>query len=105
MKEDERDEYKDLQKSIRQCHIHMINYCIKHRYSLTRWKTIVNMMIYKEPGNVKIHQLQVIHLYKADLSLLLGIKWRLGMHNALRQKTLHQGQYGGLPGRDCTSLT
>jgi hypothetical protein len=63
------------------------------------------MMIYKEPGNAKIHQLRVIHLYKADLSLLLGIKWRLGMHNALRQKTLHQGQYGGLPGRDCTSLT
>jgi hypothetical protein len=47
VKEDERDEYKDLQKSICQCHIHMINYCIKHRYSLTRWKTIVNMMIYK----------------------------------------------------------
>jgi hypothetical protein len=27
------------------------------------------------------------------------------MHNALQQKTLHQGQYGGLPDRDCTSLT
>jgi hypothetical protein len=57
IKEDEREDYKDLQKSIRQSHIHMINYCIKHRYSLTRWKTIVNMMIYKEPGNVKIHRL------------------------------------------------
>jgi hypothetical protein len=74
IKEDEREDYKDLQKSIRQCHIHMINYCIKYLYSLTRWKTIVNMMIYKEPGNVKIHQLRVIHLYEADLSLLLGIK-------------------------------
>jgi hypothetical protein len=105
IKEEEREDYKGLQQSIRQCHIHMINYCMKHRYLLTRWKTIVNMMIYKESGNVKIHRLRVIHLYKADVSLLLRIKWRLGMHNALRQKTLHQGQYGGLPGRDCTSLT
>jgi hypothetical protein len=63
------------------------------------------MMIYKEQGNVKIHRLRVIHLYKADLSLLWGVKWREGMHKAIKTKSLHQGQYGGLPGRDCTSLT
>jgi hypothetical protein len=63
------------------------------------------MMIYKEHGNVKIHRLRVIHLYEADLSLLWGVKWREGMHKALKTKALHQGQYGGLPGRDCTSLT
>jgi hypothetical protein len=63
------------------------------------------MMIYKEQGNVKIHRLRVIHLYEADLSLLWGVKWREGMHKALKTKALHQGQYGGLPGRDCTSLT
>ena len=103
--EEEREDYKSLQRSIRQCHIGMINYCMKHRYSLLRWKTVVNMMIYKEPGNVKIHRLRVIHLYEADLSLLLGVKWRTVMQNAVQQKTLHQGQYGGLPGRDCTSLT
>jgi hypothetical protein len=27
------------------------------------------------------------------------------MYKALKTKSLHQGQYGGLPGRDCTSLT
>jgi hypothetical protein len=63
------------------------------------------MMIYKEPGNVKIHRLRVIHLYKADLSLLWGVKWRQGMRKAIKNKTLQTGQYGGLPGRDCTSLT
>jgi hypothetical protein len=71
----------------------MINYAIKHRYLLERWKTIVNMMIYKEPGNVKIHRLRVIHLYEADLSLLWGVKWRQGMRKAIKNKTLHTGQY------------
>jgi hypothetical protein len=33
------------------------------------------------------------------------VKWRKGMHKAMKNKLLHQGQYGGLPGRDCTSLT
>jgi hypothetical protein len=54
---------------------------------------------------VKIHILRVIHLYEADLSLLWGVKWREGMHKAIKTKLLHQGQYGGLPGRYCTSLT
>jgi hypothetical protein len=59
----------------------------------------------QETNNVKIHRLRVIHLYEADLSLLWGVKWREGMHKALKTKALHQGQYRGLPGRDCTSLT
>ena len=87
------------------CYIGLINYCVKHRYPLQRWKTIVNMMIYKEPGNVKIHRLRVIHLYEADQSLLWGIKWGERMRAAVSEKTLHPGQYGGLPGRACTSLT
>ena len=32
----------------------------------------MNNMIYKEPGNVKIHQLHVIHIYEADLALMCG---------------------------------
>ena len=94
-----------IQKDIKMCYIGLINYCVKHRYSLNRWKTIVNMMIYKEPGNVKIHRLRVIHLYEADQSLLWGIKWGERMRAAINNKTLHPGQYGGLPGRSCTSLT
>jgi hypothetical protein len=105
LEEGERTTYRAYQEETAECYIGLINYAIKHRYSLRRWKTIVNMMIYKEHGNVKIHRLRVIHLYEADLSLLWGVKWREGMHNALRTKSLHQGQYGGLPGRDCTSLT
>ena len=100
-----RTKYQSYQDDIIECYTSLINYAIKHKYSLTRWKTIVNMMIYKEQGNVKIHRLRVIHLYEADLGFLWGAKWGKAMRTAVKEKTLHQGQYGGLPGRDCTSLT
>ena len=103
--QEEQDKLYDIQKDIARVYIAIINYCIRHRYSLDRWKTIVNMMIYKEPGNVKIHRLRVIHLYEADLGLVWGAKWGASMRAAVRERTLHQGQFGGLPGRDCTSLT
>jgi len=105
LKEKEREKYRSIQDELIECYVGLINYSIKHKYSLVRWKNIVNMMIYKEEGNVKIHRLRVIHLYEADLGFLWGAKWGKAMKKAVKTKTLHQGQYGGLPGRDCTSLT
>lgn len=55
LKEDNAKDLKRIQQEIKMFYIGLINYCVKHRYSLHRWKTIVNMMIYKEPGNVRIH--------------------------------------------------
>ena len=94
-----------IQTDILKCYVGLINYCVHHRYCLQRWKTIVNMMIYKEPGNVKIHRLRVIHLYEADQSTLWGEKWGKCLRKAVSDKTLNSGQFGGLPGRDCTSIT
>ena len=62
LKPEERVKLQHIQRDISGCYIGLINYCIKHRYVLQRWKTIVNMMIYKELGNIKIHRLRVIHL-------------------------------------------
>jgi hypothetical protein len=47
-------------------HLNIINYCLKHGYSMERWKDILNIMILKEPGNTKIHRLRVLHLFEAD---------------------------------------
>ena len=58
------------------------------------------MMILKEENNTKIHRLRIIHLYKADLNLLLGVKYRKLMHHAVDNDLLHPSQYGGIPGRD-----
>ena len=65
----------------------MLNYAIRHNYSLERWRKIVNMMIYKEEGNVKIHKLRVLHLYEADLNFMLGLKWKDAIHQSLKDHT------------------
>ena len=48
-------ELKEIQERIAGCYVAMINYAIRHKYSYKRWKQILNFMIYKEQGNVKIH--------------------------------------------------
>ena len=75
LEKDKINDLKSFQTDIIKCDMGLINYCVHHRYCLKRWKTIVNMMIYKVPGNVKIHRLCVIHLYEADQSTLRGEKW------------------------------
>ena len=103
--EEQRDQLQQIQQAIMSCYISVINYAIKHCYSLKQWQTIMNNMIYKEPGNVKIHRLRVIHIYEADLALMWGVKWGASMRNSVNDQTIHCGQYGGLPGRDCTTIT
>ena len=63
-----------IQKAVAQCYLNLINYSTKHQYSFQRWKTIINMMIYKELRNSHINRLRVIHIYEADLALFLGAK-------------------------------
>jgi hypothetical protein len=86
-------------------HVHLINYALSHGYALQRWKTVVNIMIFKEPGNHKIHRLRVIHLYEADYNLILGTQWRKLLQQADRDGTIHPGQHGGRPGHEATTLT
>ena len=74
--------YAKKQEDIADCYVCVINHASDQQYSLERWKTIVNMMIYKEPGNAKIHQLRVIHLYEADYGFLMGNKWRQALLHA-----------------------
>ena len=47
----------------------------------------------------------MIYLYKANLNLLLGLKWKDSIQKAQEDGTFNQGQYGCCPGRDCTSVT
>jgi hypothetical protein len=58
-------------------------------------------MLLKEPNNLRIHRLRVIHLYEADFNLLLGVKWRNIIHHSLDKDTMYpSGKYGALPGRE-----
>ena len=49
--------------------------------------------------------MRVIHLYEADYNFLVGIVWREAIQHAQQLEKINQGQYGGCPGRDCTSVT
>ena len=69
MDTEEAKEFKRKQTAIIDLYVNVINYCVKYGYVLERWKEVCNMMIFKEPGNIKIHRLRIIHLYEADLSL------------------------------------
>ena len=80
-------------------HLGLLNYALRTGYSFSRWKTIVNSMIEKDPGNPRIHRLRVIHLYEADYNLILGVKWRQLMHHATQNKLLNESQYGAVAGK------
>ena len=102
---EEKELLESYQFDIAEAYRTIINYAIRHRYSFKRWKNITNMMIYKDPGNVKIHRLRVIHLYEADLNFILGLKWKDALHKAQQENTLHPGQYGSRPGREPQTVT
>ncbi len=90
--------------AIIQARVNLINYSLKHGYSYQRWHNVVNVMIQKDPGNQKIHRLRVIHLYEADYNFLLGHKLPQLLHHGEKQNTIHQGQHGGRPGHEATTL-
>jgi hypothetical protein len=99
-----KDYYTNQQMFIIESIVAIINYCIRHNYTLNRWKKIINTMIFKETGNYKIHRLRVIHIYEADFNLLLAIKWRQLLHYANMEGLINKGLFGGRPGCKAQSL-
>ena len=93
------------QEAIASLIVTLINYCIRNTYVLDRWKKIINVMIFKEHGNYKIHRLRVIHIYEADFNLILAVKWRQLLRQADDRELINEGQYGGRPGCEAQSLT
>ena len=87
-------------QTLLQGQLDLLNYAIRHSYTYNRWLKVATFMIRKESNSSKIHRLRVIHLYEADLNLLLGVKWRSLVHHCIDNSLLNVGQFGGLPGRD-----
>lgn len=57
---DKKEAWKRRQEYIIECYVEILNFCMHHRYVLNRWKNVTSMIVYKEKGNVKIHQLRII---------------------------------------------
>ena len=101
--EEDRTTAEDQRIELLSYQMRILQYAIKHQYSFERWRKIVNAMLLKETGDYRLHRLRVIHLYEADLNLLLGTKWRNLVHHAIDNNLFNPYQFGGLPGRDAHS--
>ena len=93
---------KAMQDDILEARVNLINYALKWNYSYKRWRVILTTMIFKEYGNIMMHRLRVIHLYEADLSALLGIKWRELTFEMFHNNLLDEGLYGAVPSKVCS---
>jgi hypothetical protein len=91
--------FESKRSALETMHHQVLDYALTNGYSYHRWKKVVNIMLEKEPGNPKIHRLQVIHLYKTDYNLVLGIKWWSLVHHCEDNHLLHPSLYGARPGR------
>jgi hypothetical protein len=54
-------------------HVRLLQLAVQHQHSYSCWQKVANLMLEKDFGIPKIHRLRIIHLYEADLNLLLGI--------------------------------
>ena len=94
----------EIQQSLQQAQLDLINYSLKHGYSYDRWKDVVNVMIEKEQGNHRIHRLRIIHLYEADLGACYAILWKKLFAKAEANHAINPGQYGGRQGHEASYL-
>ena len=73
-------------------------------FYLHRWKSVVEIMIYKKPGNIELESLRIINLFEADFNLLIGIVFgRRAMSYQSKNKIIHKDQYGR-PGGECPDV-
>jgi hypothetical protein len=93
-----------IQEGLIQAHVSLLNYSIKHSHSYDRGKNVVNVMIEKDPGDVRIHRLRVIHLYEHDFGLFLALYWKQMLRSSEARGTINAGQYGGRAGKEAQSL-
>jgi hypothetical protein len=95
-----RNELNMMQSEILNLHLQMINYALERGFTYSRWQTIANTMLFKDKGNIKTHRTHVIHIYKADYNLILGLKWRLALHQSEALNQLNSGPFRSRPRRN-----
>jgi hypothetical protein len=87
----------NMQEDLIALHVQLINYALEPGFTYERWTQVANAMLFKEPGNTKIHRTRVIHIYEADYNLAMGLKWRAALQLAENHNLLNPGQYGVTP--------
>jgi hypothetical protein len=86
-------------KELLSLHVRLLQLAIQHKHSYPRWQRVANLILEKDLGIPKIHRLRIIHLYKADLNLLLGIYFaRTLVRHIEGQSGFNPGCYGNRAG-------
>ena len=62
--QEEAEAFSYKQTAIAKVIVVIMNFCIRTGHVLHRWRVVVNTMIFKDPGNFKIHRLRVLHIYE-----------------------------------------
>ena len=79
--------------------VQLINLGKNNNIILQRWRTILQIMICKKPGNFNLNKLRVIQLLEADLNLYLRLIWGKRMvRNCIKHKQFPPEQLGNKPG-------
>jgi hypothetical protein len=89
----------EIAKELLQLHVSLLQLAIQHNQSYARWQRVANLMLEKDFGIPKIHRLRIIHLYEADLNLLLGIYFaRVLVRHIESNDGFNDGCYGNRAG-------
>jgi hypothetical protein len=84
--------------------VSLVNLASTKGFTLDRWKTVINVMIYKKPGVYLIDRLRVIHLFEADYNLVIGlILGQRALYSGVENHPLHPSQWAQ-PGRQCSDV-
>ena len=79
--------------------VKLINICKNNKLLLTRWLTILQIMICKRPGNFNLDSLRVIQILEADLNLYLRSIWgKCLVQNIIHHNQFPPEQFGNKPG-------
>jgi len=57
---------KTNQQSIIDAHHKLLNYALSTGYTFQRWQTTSSSILRKDPDDLRIHRVRVIHIYEAD---------------------------------------
>lgn len=83
----------------------MVNIGIRCGLAMERWKHSMNIMVEKDKGSPKIHQLRIIQLLEADFNFALHVLFGKRMIQFVDKYCgLNESQYGSRPGKLCQSV-
>ena len=79
----------------------MLNYALEGGYAYQRWQIVANAIFFKaDKHNVRVYRTRIMLIYEADHNLMLGIKWRIALYQALALRELNARQKGSQPHRN-----